>query len=182
MTVSRPLRALLGSASIAVAILFVAVLPAEYGFDPLGTGRLLGLTGLAPDEQTALSRQSSVWRSDHIVLELAPFESVEYKYRLAEGAAMVFAWQADDEVVVDLHSEPDSGAPGYAESFGQRRASSGSGSLVAPFDGIHGWFWQNRGDQTLSVHLVTAGFFTAVTEFREGFGLTRSLVEADESD
>ncbi len=32
---------------IAVVILFVAVLPAEYGIDPLKTGNALGLTDLA---------------------------------------------------------------------------------------------------------------------------------------
>jgi len=29
--------------AVAVVLLFVAVLPAEYGIDPLGTGRALGL-------------------------------------------------------------------------------------------------------------------------------------------
>ena len=38
------LLAAAGSLLASVAILIVAVLPAEYGFDPLGTGEALGLT------------------------------------------------------------------------------------------------------------------------------------------
>ena len=40
-------RATLVAAVVAVVILLVAVLPAEYGIDPLGTGKELGLMGLA---------------------------------------------------------------------------------------------------------------------------------------
>src|SRR4051812_27169950 len=32
---------------VALLFLFVAVLPAEYGFDPLKTGKILGLTGIS---------------------------------------------------------------------------------------------------------------------------------------
>jgi len=38
---------------VALVILFTAVLPAEYGIDPLKTGRLLGLTGLAKASESA---------------------------------------------------------------------------------------------------------------------------------
>ena len=32
---------------VALVLLFTAVLPAEYGFDPLKTGKALGLTGIS---------------------------------------------------------------------------------------------------------------------------------------
>src|SRR5437660_3672931 len=35
---------------VALILLFVAVLPAEYGFDPLKTGKALGLTGISQAE------------------------------------------------------------------------------------------------------------------------------------
>jgi len=46
---SRPriLKATAVALVVATALLFIAVLPAEYGIDPLGTGRMLGLTALA---------------------------------------------------------------------------------------------------------------------------------------
>ena len=40
-------KATIVAALVAIVILFVAVLPAEYGIDPLGTGAALGLTSLS---------------------------------------------------------------------------------------------------------------------------------------
>jgi len=164
----RILAASLGALLLAAAVLFAAVLPAEYGFDPLGTGAALGLTGLAQERGGALAAQGRAWRADRMAFELAPFEAVEYKYRLESGAAMLFTWRADGEVLFDLHAEPDGAAPGYAESFAKARGRGGSGTYTAPFPGIHGWFWQNRGQATVTVTLTTAGFFTGALESRDG--------------
>ncbi len=39
-----------GAILVAGVILMIAILPAEYGVDPLGTGKLLGLTSIAQAE------------------------------------------------------------------------------------------------------------------------------------
>ena len=44
---------------VAAVLLVTAVLPAEYGIDPLGTGRALGLTDLA--NATELLREAVRW-------------------------------------------------------------------------------------------------------------------------
>jgi hypothetical protein len=44
---------------VAVVILIVVVLPAEYGIDPLGTGRKLGLTDLAKAQPSARAEPAS---------------------------------------------------------------------------------------------------------------------------
>jgi hypothetical protein len=43
-----------------------------------------------------------------------------------------------------------------------------SGTLMAPFSGIHGWFWENTGDRPVTVTLASAGFYTLSHEFRSG--------------
>ena len=122
-------RATLASLLVAAAVLVTVVLPAEFGLDPLGTGQLLGLDGLAGSEPTTVTSEARPFRSDRMRFELAPFESVEYKYRLAPGAAMVFSWRASGEVVFDFHAEPDGAEPGFAESFerGRNRLLEGLG-------------------------------------------------------
>ena len=169
MTASRQiLFASLGAAALALIILVTLVLPAEYGWDPLGSGEALGLTGMSEADQSSLRSQAEPWRRDNISFQLAPFEAVEYKYRLETNAVMVYRWQADGELVFDMHSEPDGAAPGYAESFAKSRADQSEGSYQAPFSGIHGWFWQNRGETDVTVTLETAGFYTWALEMRDG--------------
>ena len=41
-----------------------------------------------------------------------------------------------------------------------------SGSLVAPFAGIHGWSWENAGEGDLTITLTTAGFYSDADEMR----------------
>ena len=36
-----------------------------------------------------------------------------------------------------------------------------AGTYVAPYDGVHGWFWENRGDEEVVVVLETQGYFGA---------------------
>jgi len=158
-----------GALLVAIALLVSVVLPAEYGWDPLGSGKALGLMDLSAEVSGALQLQELPWRSDHRVFELAPFESVEFKYRLERGAAMVYAWQAGTEVVFEMHAEPDGAAPGYAETFNKASSDHDYGNYSAPFPGIHGWFWQNRSQETVTVNLVTAGFYTSAVAMSDGF-------------
>ena len=166
-----------GALLAALLILFTLVLPAEYGIDPLGTGEALGLLGLANPGPGALSESAQVQRLDHVAYQLAPFESVEYKYRLAHGAGLVYSWTATGEVTVDFHAEPDGAPEGFAESFRRGSHVTGAGTYTAPFSGIHGWFWENRGMTSVTVELSAAGFFTQVSEFRDGARIDTVLGE-----
>lgn len=152
----------------AVGLLVTVVLPAEYGWDPLGTGASLGLLGMAGEDVAALQVQAGAPRQDRIEFQLSPFEAVEYKYRLEEGDAMLFQWRADGEVLFEMHAEPDGAAPGYADSFAKGRSAGSDGSYAAPFPGIHGWFWQNRGTEDVTVILETTGYFDIAIELRDG--------------
>lgn len=160
-------RATLISVIVALLLLVTLVLPAEYDIDPLRTGAALGLTGLSRSGPGALVEQPVPLRQERIVFELAPFESVEFKYRLEAGAGIVFSWQATGEVVFDFHAEPDRADVGYAESFTQGRGLAGQGTYTAPFPGIHGWFWENRGAGPVSVTLNAAGFVGHAIEYRD---------------
>lgn len=167
-TPRRIVGATLGALGAAAVALVVFVLPAEYGLDPLGTGAAMGLLALADPERDALQAAFSPYGPDSVGFELEPFESVEYKYRLEPGESLVFTWQATGEVVSELHAEPDGAPEGFAESFDKSRASSHHGSYRAPFAGWHGWFWENRSADAVTVTLDAAGFFSAARTYRGG--------------
>jgi hypothetical protein len=98
---------------------------------------------------------------------LAPKEGMEYKYRLEKGAGLLFSWVATAPVHYELHSEPDAGPKGYAETFDKQDSrDSAHGNYVAPFAGIHGWYWENRTDQQITVRIVSAGHYSESLEFR----------------
>lgn len=144
------------------------VLPAEFGVDPTGVGRALGLLGLAGAPPLDAHRTDTAFAAETRVFELAPFESVEIKYDLVGGDGLVYRWRAGGEVVFDLHAEPTGAEPDAAESFAQGRGTGDAGTYVAPYDGIHGWFWENRTTETVTVTLRLAGFATGATEYKDG--------------
>ncbi len=161
----RVLGATLAAAAAAAVLLVTVVLPAEYGIDPLRTGSALGLTALADAGHRSIEPQPGAIKRDAIEFVLGPYEMVEYKYRLPEGATMLFSWAATGDVIYDFHSEPDGAPEGFAESFEKGRTQTANGVYAAPFSGIHGWFWENPGTKAVTITLTTAGFYTKSTEF-----------------
>ena len=164
----RIVLAIVGALLAASAAFVTFVLPAEFGVDPTGVGRALGLLGLAGVPPVDAHRTDTAFAAETRVFELAPFESVEIKYDLVGGDGLVYAWRAEGEVVFDLHAEPTGADPDAAESFAQGRGTGDAGTYVAPYDGIHGWFWENRTTETVTVTLRLAGFATGATEYKDG--------------
>jgi len=175
-----------GVALLAAGLILVcAVLPAEYGVDPLGIGAKLGLTAIGDVRKSLDAFQASqgaraagapivtpkerAFRQETVDFTIAAHDSVEYKYRLDRNDALLYSWKATAPVAYELHAEPDGAPRGYAESFEKKSASAGaSGTLTAPFAGIHGWYWENSGDAPVTVTLSSAGFYTMAHEFRKG--------------
>ena len=131
----KVLTAVAGAFVVAVALLVGAILPAEYGIDPVGTGRLLGLLALGQSQPFAT--EEGEYRVDRAELSLYPAEWVEYFYRLDEGSNMVFTWEATGPVTYNFHASPDGAPAGYAESFDAQDLAEGHGTYTAPFTGIH---------------------------------------------
>jgi hypothetical protein len=159
------LKATLIALVVAVVVLVVAVLPAEYGIDPLGAGRLLGLTSLSEAGSGALVPQNAGYKTDTMTFVLGSYEGIEYKYRLEADASLLYEWEATRTVAYDFHAEPDGAPAGYAESFDKQSAPRAQGTYTAPFPGIHGWYWENLGSGDVTVTLKTTGFYTAAIEF-----------------
>lgn len=166
---------------VAAIVLVTAVLPAEYGIDPLGTGRILGLTDLfaAGGEEEAAATPATVtpaldgpvftkpydWRTDSREFTIAPGTGMEFKYELDRGATMVYAWKATGFVEYDFHTEPEGKPSSASESFDKGQASQRRGAYTAPYDGIHGWYWENTSNRDVTVTLQTAGFYDEAVLF-----------------
>jgi hypothetical protein len=174
-----------GAALLAAGLILVMfILPAEFAVDPLGTGARFGLLplGVTGQQVAALNTaaaaggagqgaiivpQDRPFQAETIAFKVAPHEGMEYKYRLDKGEALLYSWSATGPVNYELHAEPDGAPAGYAQSYEKRPSTSqASGTLTAPFPGIHGWYWENTGDREITVTLKSAGFYNISHEFR----------------
>lgn len=192
-TLSRGRLLAVTAATLAAAVLIVlgVILPAEFNRDPLGVGRLSGLSRLwAPDEVEVDARSGGAarareyaapFRTDVVEIPLGGFldgvekSELEYKVKMAKDATLIYAWEVvgsadarDFHYDQHGHTTPAAGQPmtvaTYRQAFGLRQ----QGALTAPFDGIQGWQFSNSSEKPVVVRLRLAGFYELVPAGQPG--------------
>ncbi len=188
-SVKSLMNACLIACLLALVILFAAVLPAEYGIDPTGLVKKMGLTTLAESTQakalnclpgkprvvmanpatvkekmltselSPLDESQAITWQDHVSIEIPPKKGLEYKFKMAKGASLEFSWATENAAVLyyDFHGEPEGATDGYFKSYQETNNKIAKGKLTAPFDGIHGWYWENATDQPVKIQLKSKG-------------------------
>lgn len=160
-------KATASALAVAAAILVVAVLPAEFGIDPLGAGKAMGLvrrpaetvTPIASATAAGLVKSEGVLRTDQLTLTLQPGEGTEVKANIHKGEHFVFSWSADAPVKADMHGEPPQAKENEFTTYWKvPQQSAAQGVFTAPFDGKHGWFWRNKGSKPVTITVKVSGF------------------------
>jgi len=195
------LRSTVIAAVTAIMVLFTVVLPAEYGVDPTGVGRILGLKkmgeikmALAEEAAAAEAVEAALAKgaqpeaapapsaladpapaatapgvlTDSVALDFRPGEGREIKLVMKQGARVKYSWATTTGVVnYDTHGDPVDAPKNFYHGYGKGSGrASDEGVLEAAFDGMHGWFWRNRGRQPLTVVLRVSGEYQAIKEIK----------------
>ena len=173
-TIPQLIKATCAALLVAGAILVTTVLPAEYGFDPTGIGKMLGLTALSSTEEAAedravtaappatvsVTQRESPFQNGEMSLVLQANEGAEIKALMRAGDAFVFSWNTDGGPVnFDMHGEKPNAGDEFSSYWKDRAKTSGHGSFTAPFDGSHGWYWKNTGTAPVTVTVKLSGYF-----------------------
>jgi hypothetical protein len=194
------------SAVIAVAILVLFVLPAEYAIDPTGVGSKLGLTQMTvPPEPTRTLEvidplagnenikevdipdfgepvplpnpaihqlEDTPPRSETREITLDAEGETEIKTVLRQNKVLVYSWRTDRGAIYsDFHGhDPEAGDEFWVRYLEDQEGASGhSGSLIAPFDGEHGWYWLNYNDFPVTITLTITGYYDDVIDYSNLF-------------
>jgi hypothetical protein len=99
-------------------------------------------------------------RTETIEVTLGFDEKTEIKAVMGKAKAIVYSWSVKGgKVYVDFHGHDPSRGNAYWVRYQEvDGASSGSGSLVAPFSGEHGWYWLNVSDTPVTITLSVTGY------------------------
>lgn len=109
----------------------------------------------APAKAPVASRQDS-W-----TFTLPPGKSIEWKLALGKGGVLAYSWSAPRPLYFDFHGNYDDGTDNF-ESHKSSTLATDKGSFTAPFEGRHGWYWQNKNTQSVTLTLTTSGPYTVV--------------------
>ena len=163
-------RATLIAAGVAAVLLVTVVLPAEYGVDKTGVGRLLGLTEMGRIKRAAAEGASATpvtdlpplkyqaGQSGEVQVPLAPGEGREVKASMRAGGKMSYEWSTGNlPVHYELHGEPRGGAKGEYSSYKIAVSKGESGDFTAPMEGTQGWYWRNDTPMPVIVTVKATG-------------------------
>jgi hypothetical protein len=159
---------------IALILLLLFILPAEYNIDITGLGEKMGLTALAQPlasvnetielnqdtvaSQDTVARQDTVASQNTVTVIVPALSGIEYKFYLAKHQKMTYQWHTDGaDLYVDLHGEPAADTTGYYESYTIATVKQINGQFTTPFAGVHGWYWKNNTNKNITVTLTTQG-------------------------
>jgi len=166
------LKATAFAAVLAVIVFFVAILPAEFGTDPTGLGKMMRLTQLSGQTSTAQAATTQVAstkptlsdQEDSVDISIPAGKGLEYKFYLVGGDAMRYGWstKGGELLYFDFHGEPQGDTTGYFESYTISTANNVRGSFTASFEGSHGWYWKNKGQTDIVVTLQTEGSYKII--------------------
>ena len=103
-----------------------------------------------------------------MTVSLQPTQGIELKLSMRPSEKAFFEWTTDGgEVYFNMHGEPHNAPKDYAaHRYGKGTSSAESGELVAAFDGVHGWFWRNRTDHSVTITLKTGGEYLVLKEMK----------------
>ena len=187
------LKSTIIAAVSAVGILTTIVLPAEYGIDPTGIGRVLGLTEMGEiksqlakereqDQQAGVTSEdlSSVIDNIKDLFAISAHAqetntwSDEVTFTLIPGEGIEWKLVMNQGAVAQYQWITNGGRVNFdlhGDGSGNsityekgRGQTDASGTITAAFNGNHGWFWRNRDNVDVTITLQLQGEYSELKQ------------------
>lgn len=105
-------------------------------------------------------KDSGGWK-DSISIIVPAGKSLEYKFYILENVEFTYSWKTNKgDLYFDFHGDPKAG--GQFKSYKKSTEKESIGSLTAPFEGSHGWYWKNKNPHDVEVLLNTKGGYKII--------------------
>lgn len=102
-------------------------------------------------------------QKDSVTVVIPANKGVEYKFYLKQYEKLTYEWITETPLYFDFHGEPlDYAKTKYFENFTEGTANTMKGTMTAPFEGSHGWYWKNTTGKDVSVILKTKGNYNVI--------------------
>ncbi|KUG10632.1 MULTISPECIES: hypothetical protein [Weeksellaceae] len=172
---------------VGAVLLVSAVLPAEYGIDPLGIGKATGFSKLYVGESatTSTSQPHKVLqlenvgsgpdvakpaaadnpapvtqlaeRTDEVTVVIPAGKGLEYKVEMLKYGSFRYEWITDKGELYFDFHGEVKGNSNYFESYTIAYSNNMVGSFIAPFEGPQGWYFKNNSNEDITVKIKLKG-------------------------
>jgi len=116
--------------------------------------------------------QDAQFRTDTVDIFLGPKDSradkLEYMIKMKEGGVLSYAVISPQAEEQDLYQEMHGHDATRVTFYKKASGNTHHGSVVAPFEGIHGWYFENRAANPLIVRIRMSGFYELIEPGESG--------------
>ena len=110
------------------------------------------------------THQKTAWPDDQWkdiqTITVPAGKGLEYKFQVNKDDPLKYEWKTDGgKLYYDFHGEPKGAAKDVFESFEIKTQNQAYGLLLAPFQGVHGWYWKNKTTKPVTITLKTNGIY-----------------------
>ncbi len=107
-------------------------------------------------------------RQDELNIEIPARGDIEYKIQMVKGATIDYTWSTTGtKLFFDFHGDPKGDTTGYFQSYLKGEEEQVSASFTAPFEGNHGWYWENNSNEPVQVVLQLKGAYVLKVKAKE---------------
>ncbi len=124
-----------------------------------------------PLQNGVFYQQRFDFNSNVIEIPLNAQQDLEYMVNMKQGGSISYDWQAENLADPELlltefhgHTIRKDDMPGEVMFYKEGRDESSEGYLVAPFNGIHGWYFSNESTEQINIILTISGFYSLMKE------------------
>ncbi len=117
---------------------------------------------LSTSTEPAETAPSAHIQTHEMQVTLTPGQGAEIKVEMKKAQRVQFTWWTDGEKAnFDAHADSKTLKINY-HNYSKGSVQRATGELEAAFDGSHGWFWRNRGSETMIITLQTQGEYSSI--------------------
>jgi len=134
------------------------------GIDPETTAPLIDPFGdsLPAVDGVNIRSHENVYKSDTLEILIDTDGQLEYKAIMDRGEVLLYSWEANGELYYDFHAHQEKGDPNFWTRYSEGEAMKDQGSIVAPYQGEHGWYWLNISGKPIKIKLTVAGYYDQI--------------------
>lgn len=106
-------------------------------------------------------------RVETVEVRLEANQETEIKAILKQNKMILYSWNVDrGTVYADFHGHDPAVSGEFFVRYQEHQEGAGAaGSLIAPFSGEHGWFWQNYNDFPVVISLTLSGYYDSIKNY-----------------
>jgi hypothetical protein len=121
---------------------------------------------LALPNPSVFQKHNSPFKSVHREITLQPGEQTETKVAMLPGQVVLYSWRVNEaSIYSDFHGHEPKEETFFVRYEELEEGQVSHGSLAAPFDGHHGWYWLNLEEVPVTLTLDIQGYFVEFIDY-----------------